>query len=273
MRLEARVAALLLAVMAVGACAHRPVRLGASEQVQTSAGLFVLEFDPADHAGAARVREALVAAGSRLVRWGTLREPVVVQVLPNHHSLEQAVDREGYAWLRAWARREVVFVQSPPTWFEGGPTQPQVNELLLHELTHCVMYQASSPGDEWQRKRIPVWFREGMASVTADQGYRRASLPALARQLAGGTRGDPLRAPEALFRAESGSVYSAAHHAFAFLERRYGDEAIKKVLAGMHAGGNFAEAFEAGIGLAPEAFVREFRRYVLLGGWRTRPQR
>lgn len=265
--------ALATAVVVASGCAHRRPRLGTAEAVVTSAGTFLLVYESADRAGGEMVRRALIAAAPRLARWGTMRAPVEVQVLPTHESLERAVNRPGFDWLRAWARREVVFVQSPPTWFEGGPTQAQVNELLLHELTHCVMYQAASPGDEWQRKGIPVWFREGMASVTANQGYRRASWAGLARLLAGPPAEDPIDAPERLFREESDAVYSAGHHAFAFLVRRYGDGAVRGVLAEMHAGRGFEQAFEAAVGLRADAFVREFRRYVLLGGWRNAPPR
>ncbi|MGI5861065.1 MAG: hypothetical protein ACOX6T_03300 [Myxococcales bacterium] len=273
----ARRGRLLLAIAAAaavaGGCAHRRPRPGVAEAVVTDAGSYLLVYELDDRAGGEMVRRALSAAGPRLARWGSLRDPVEVRVLPTHESLERAVGRPGYAWLRAWARREVVFVQSPPTWFEGGPTQPQVNELLLHELTHCVMYQAASPGDEWQRKGIPVWFREGMASVTANQGYRRASWASLARLLAGPPSEDPIAAPERLFRDESDAVYSAGHHAFAFLVRRYGDGAVRGILAEMYAGRDFEQAFEAAIGIRADAFIREFKRYVLMGGWRSSPPR
>src|SRR6185295_2154512 len=52
------------------------------------------------------------------------------------------------------------------------PVPADVDELMLHELTHCVMYQRSASAADWSRKRIPLWFREGMASVTASQSYR-----------------------------------------------------------------------------------------------------
>ena len=42
-----------------------------------------------------------------------------------------------------------------------------LNELLTHELTHCVMYQRAGTDLNWSLKGIPLWFREGMASVTA----------------------------------------------------------------------------------------------------------
>jgi hypothetical protein len=272
--LRGRLAALLLAsVTLLGGCVHGRVRLGASVPLETQAGSFVLEHVPEDRSGAELVRCAVVAAAPQLARWGRLSEPVVVKVMPTHDSLESAVDRDDHEWLRAWARREVVFVQSPTTWFaEGSGTQPQVDELLLHELTHCLMYQAAARGDEWRRKGIPVWFREGMASVTANQGYRRGSLAALSRHLAEPYGPELLHASAPLMREQSEAVYTAAHHAFAFLVRRYGDAAVLGTLAAMRAGAGFDEAFSVTVGLAPEAFERDFVRFVQMEGWR-RPWR
>jgi hypothetical protein len=56
--------------------------------------------------------------------------------------------------------------------------------------------------------------------VTADQGYRRGSLIALSRMLAAGGP-DPLHASNGFLRDQSDVVYTASHHAFGFLVRRY----------------------------------------------------
>ena len=66
---------------------------------------------------------------------------------------------------------------------QGGLHPGQVAELLTHELTHCLMYQRSATADSWPYKGIPLWFREGMASVTAHQGYRRPHDEDIARYL------------------------------------------------------------------------------------------
>jgi hypothetical protein len=230
----------------------------------------VLESEPSDAEGAQVVRRALEEVSVRLARWGRLREPVRVLVMPDHASLEKAVDRSGYGWLRAWARYDVVFVQSPASWWVGGgASQSQVDELLLHELTHSVMYQLAATGSTWQYKGIPIWFREGMASVTAEQGYRRGSLPELSVRMRPGGGEDPLREAARLYQENAEEVYSAAHYAFAFLVRRYGDDGVKKVLAGMAAGQRFDPAFESALGISRLAFEEEFRLYVTMDGWRS----
>ncbi len=239
------------------------------EELRTAAGTFLLENEPFDADGAKVVRTALQQVSEKLARWGTLREPVRVLVLPDHESLEKAVDKSGYSWLRAWARYDEVFVQSPSSWWVGGASQAQVDELLLHELTHCLMYQLAATASTWPYKGIPIWFREGMASVTAAQGYRRGSLPELAQLMRPGADQDPLRDAARLYQDNAEEVYSAAHYAFHFLEQRYGDGAIRRVLSAMAAGRRFDQAFELAIGISRIEFEQEFRLYVVMDGWRS----
>lgn len=255
----------LLTVLAAGAC--QPVFLTERGGLTTSVGRFRLEYAPGDAEGAAMVRRAVEAAAPRLRRWGDFEAPPRITVLAHHDALEEATGKEGWPWLRAWARRDEVLVQSPTTWFEGGATQAQTNELLLHELTHSLMYQLAAPGDDARKKGIPAWFREGMASVTADQGYRRGTLHELARALRA-ERGDPLGGGEGLWREESAAVYTTAHHAFGFLLERIGDRGVRRLLAAMRRGADFDAAFLEIAGGPRAAFEEDFRRYVLSQTWR-----
>lgn len=210
-------------------------------------------------------RIAVAAAIPKLARWGGLRRDVRLRILPSHGALEREAGQSGVPWLRAWARQDTVLLQDPLTW-EGGPaSQLQLDELLLHELTHCVMYQQAAAGPGWQRKGIPVWFREGMASYTADQGYRRGSLPRLQESF---RHGDPLAGRPRLDRADNEAVYGAGHHAFAFFVRRYGEQAVRRLLQAMDAGDDFDRAFVRAVGLERRGFEREFRHYVAMEGWR-----
>ncbi|MBI3182130.1 MAG: hypothetical protein HYZ28_08290 [Myxococcales bacterium] len=236
--------------------------------VHTGAGEFELEYAERDAGDRLRVQEAIERAAPKLARWGALREPVSVRIMPNHRLLEEAVDRRGFGWLRAWARYDEVFVQAPRTWSLFGASQGEVDELMLHELTHCVMYQASATRTSWSRKQIPLWFREGMASLTADQGYRWPSLEDLARFYEAEPEVDPVAGPDGLYQAQSDIVYGAAHHVFAFLVRRHGDAAVRATMARMSGTEAFPEAFTAAVGASPASFVEDFRRYVRLRGFR-----
>ncbi|XXF75793.1 hypothetical protein P2318_22365 [Myxococcaceae bacterium GXIMD 01537] len=236
--------------------------------LETQAGRFRVEAEPRDEDSALQVRRAVENAGPKLSRWGALNEPVTVRVHPTHKALERAAGRSGYAWLRAWARYDAVEVQAPHTWGLLATRQDEVDELLLHELTHSVMYQLAGDRDSWRRKQIPDWFREGMASYTSQQGYRWYSLEQLTRFLQDHPGVDPLGAPAELYRDDSTAVYGAAHHAFTFLVKRYGEDCVRALLREMGQGPAFPEAFHHAVGLPVESFVRDFDRYVRWRGFK-----
>ena len=283
---------LLVALALAAGCAHRaagPVSPLSASVAVGEVQVRVLYW-PEDERAARQVVKALEVALPRTARWGGLVEPVVVTIHPTHAALEEAVRRTGYPWLRAWARYATIDLQSPSSWSLLGASDARVVELLTHELTHCVMYQQAGTDLNWSLKGIPLWFREGMASHTAAQGYRRGSvedlwrfyqlgLPgagdgerqpgAVARAARGrSAEGDPLGDAELLYQDRSDVVYGAAHHAFGFLLDRYGEAAAHDLLARMHAGAPFARAFKETYGLEEAELVADFRRYVVWEGWR-----
>jgi hypothetical protein len=265
------VAVLALALLS-GCASHRmaaPVALESSMEVPAPSGPFRIEFSPKDAQDATRIQQAVEEALPRLERWGLLHEPVTIKVMPDHGSLESAVRQHGLFWLRAWSRYDEVLVQAPETWGVASASQPQINELLLHELTHSLMYQLASNRLGWTRKQIPLWFREGMASYTADQSYRWVTLEDIARHLERFPTSDPVGNPGDLYRDDSNLVYGVAHHAFAFLVRRYGEDSVRGLLREMKGGKNFPEAFESAVGLSPDLFVRDFTRFVRWRGFRS----
>jgi hypothetical protein len=252
-----------LVVFLLGAgCAHT-TPLDQSRQLASETGHFTLRLAQGDEQAASQVQLAAERAGTHLVVWGRLQEEVQLMVMPNHQSLEQAVDRPGYGWLRAWARYREVFVQSPRTWGAQGAEQAQVDELLTHELTHCLMYQLSGGDTDWAYKGIPLWFREGMASYTAQQGYRRGTLEMLAAFLHTHAE-DPISDAESLYREQNEVVYSAAHWAFTYLVQRFGTGGVRDLLKAMKGGLSFDAAFAQALGQNRRDFEREFLAHVRL---------
>ncbi len=263
-----------LALVLLSGCAMRRMvaaepALSASMELASPAGQFLIEYDPADARDAARIQQGVEQALPRLARWGALRETVTVKVMPDHPSLENAVGQRDMDWLRAWGRYDDVLVQAPSTWGLAGATQPQINELLLHELTHTLMYQLAADRLGWSRKQIPLWFREGMASYTAEQSYRWVSLEEIAKHFERFPASDPVRSPGDLYREDSNLIYGVAHQAFSFLVRRYGENAVPTLLREMREGKTFPEAFESTIGVPPDTFVSDFTRYVRWRGFRS----
>ena len=216
-------------------------------EVQAPGLLFEVLYTKADAAEVQRIQRGLLTIAPRLSRWGSFRQGVFIRVYPSHDALEAAVDRHGYPWLRAWAFGDQVLLQSPRSW---GPNTAdgEIDELLLHELTHALMYQLLQAGDQWPAEEPPLWFREGMASVTADQGHRRLSPEALSQWLTAHPGADVLHPSNELYRTEKEAVYGAAHRAFDLLIRLHGDEKVRELLRGVSGGANFADAFQASIG-------------------------
>lgn len=276
-----------LLLLAAAACVHGSSVGGGPrlENVRVGGASFRVQYWPEDASAARQVKAALAVAAPRATRFGTLSLPVLVTIHPSHAALEAAVHRDGYGWLRAWARYATVDLQSPRTWSLAGGGDAEVMELLAHELTHCALYQTAASERSWPSRGIPLWFREGMASVAAGQEYKRARPEEIWRHYrdaagsgdgirAGGhageparPAGDPLTDPEPLYQEHSEVVYGAAHWAFRFLLDRYGEGPVRGIVEGMGQGRQFGESFQDAIGIPAAAFERDFRRYIVWQGW------
>jgi hypothetical protein len=258
----------LCLLMATGCLGARSGLVTEKAPLETGLGVFRLQLPPQRPEAAAMLQTALQGATPSLLQWGPLTQPVTVRLQPNHGALERAAGRPGYTWLRAWARYALLDVQSPETWEPLRASQRDLDELLLHELTHTVMFQLAASSHDWVQKKIPAWFREGMASYTAEQAYRWPTLEQLARTLEEHPDWEPLLQPEELFEQQMEVAYGASHHAFVFLVNRYGQDTVKRLLHTMHEGPGFQEAFVRTVGLPAEAFLRDFTRYVRLRGFK-----
>ena len=244
--------ALLLVVPATRGSAAGPAEAFHAETVRVGQAEFTIRYGPEDAEAARQISDALERAAPVAERWGTLAEPVLITVHPTHEALEGATHREGYPWMRAWARRASVDLQSPRTWSRGKASDAAMVQLLTHELTHCATYQAAGVASGGGPRQIPVWFLEGMATVAAGQRTaRRSTLPA---------RDGVLRDPAPLLRSDSDSVYAVAHEAFLFLLARAGSDGVRRLVQVMGDGQDFASAFERAIGMSVEAFRADFDR-------------
>lgn len=259
-----RAALPLLATLS--ACASPLSALKSSRELVTEAAHYHLRWSTPNEPDQARVGHALERVSPGLARWGGLAAPVTVSVLPTHEALERAVCRRNYEWLKAWAQYDSVILQAPNTW--AGSADAQLDELLLHELTHCLMFQRSATPETWTKKEIPMWFREGLATVTAQQGYRFPTLESLARWVNANPERDVFRDGDALSQLDYEAVYGIAFHAVTFLLRRYGEAGVSATMAAMHRGLAFPSAFAAAVGVPVESFQREFLIYLRMWGFR-----
>jgi hypothetical protein len=247
-----------LSVMAAG-CASPLSALKVTHHVGDGPHPFVLKSAGNLEADVDVMSHALLRAPPKLERWGGLEGPVTVYVVDSHLTLERAVHRRGVDWLRAWARTSDVVFQAPSTWRTDGR---DVEELVVHELTHCLLFQRSAT------TQFPLWFREGMAVATAGQEGRYASLEDLAQWSARCPECNVFTDGESLAATHFPQVYGFSGHAFAFLIQTHG-EAIVDLMKAMRTGLSFSQAFERTFGLTLQQFQAEFLDYISQRRFRT----
>jgi hypothetical protein len=250
------------------ACQHVPREAGPGftefELVRTADATFRLQSTERDSTTEEQVARVLPHAAALAERWGRFSTPVLISIHPTHASLAAAVGG-AQSWMRAWARFASVEIESPRTWSAGRASDAQMTQLLAHELTHCVMYESTGSEQSWRSLGIPVWFREGMASVTA-QEYASPDDQALAlRRL----RDEELESHRVLtlrasdgYRARADLVYDEADSAFRYLLDRFGEEGVHRLLAAVGGGKAFDEAFLETLGISLKSFELDFRSFV-----------
>jgi hypothetical protein len=207
----------------------------ALESVTVSGTALTLRGTEGDRAIDAQFRRVLPTAVRLASRWGALPPSVTLTVHATHAGLESATGRAGNPWMRAWARIGEVDLQSPSTWSRGRASDEALTQILAHELTHCVLFQAI--GRDGRARSVPLWFQEGMASVAAGEHHEIAQADAVAN-------------PGPLLRTDPRVVYGTADRAFRELVRRFGEEGVRRVMARLGEGHAFPAAFRDGLGVA-----------------------
>ena len=200
------------------------------------------------------VSDATRRAGDVAAVWGALRAPTRVVIVSNIDSLEIRAHAEGSDWLQGVAAYDVIWLLSPHQMSAAHqiPSLRYLTTLLTHELTHCVMQQASGSKDDYQSRGFPFWFTEGMATNTSGEAAA-LSREALAAELSRRLTADPMHDGRALAHGEPNLAYSSAFWAFSLLSTR-GRAPVLQVLAAMRAGLGFPQAFATVYGESLEDF-------------------
>jgi hypothetical protein len=198
-----------------------------------------------DAAVAEQVRRVLPRAVQAAMRWGALPAAVTLTIHPTHAQLEAATGRAGNPWMRAWARPRAVDLQSPRTWSRGHASDEALTKILAHELTHCVLFGVA--GRDERVREIPLWFQEGMASVTAGERHAMASADAVA-------------SPGRLLRSDPRLVYGTADRAFRDLVELFGEPRVRALLLRLGEGQPFSVAFRGAMGVTLAEFEADLAR-------------
>ncbi|NOY54283.1 MAG: hypothetical protein GXP58_11830 [Deltaproteobacteria bacterium] len=239
----------------------RPLPAGVlGESATLSKVRITFRFQPTDRPALPLIKKTIQAALPRIRKWGRITHPVTVIICPDHDALERAVHRHGYRWLKAWATEKTVYIQSPRSWLLFS--RKRFSELMTHELTHVVHYQTAGIAASRTTRNDPLWFREGLASWTAGQGYRRYSRRNLLRKLRAHPGFHPLRPTSREIKGRQKLVYSAAHQMVTYLIEEYGEEKIREVLHRISEGCSFHQAFRATYGLTEETMMKGWKRWL-----------
>jgi hypothetical protein len=199
---------------------------------------------------------------SKVNRWGEIESAVKIIIYRGHEELEDAIGRHGYPWMRAWAQYDALHLQSPRTWgFEDFTAA--LREVLTHELTHVVFYQNACNKLDWSFKEIPLWYREGMASYTAEQGYRRPGPAELGKFIKEHPEIKILEEGEKYYNRYKEPVYGIAHRAFEFLIQKFGEEAARRINDNLSHAMPFERAFERATGESLIRFYAKVRELIL----------
>jgi hypothetical protein len=182
-----------------------------------------VEVGPADADVADQVMAALTEAYPKATYWGAFRVEVHVRVYHTHEALEA---------------------------------------VLKHELCHVSIYQLVAARESWEKIDLPLWFREGLASWTAGQEYRRGHPRDIGEFLLLNPGADPLLDPDPMLLASQDKVYAAAHWAFDALYTRWKEKGVRDILSGVARGLDFARAFHGVTGLGPVEFAERWREDV-----------
>ncbi len=225
-------AALLSQVAPAGA----PV---ASARVVSGGSTVIVQGVEQDDAVREQVVRVLPGAMEAASRFGPLPSVVVLTVHATHAGLEEATGRTGIPWMRAWARVAAVDLQSPRSWSRGRASDRALGQIIAHELTHCVLFDAT--GRDGRARTIPHWFTEGMASVAAGEHHDEANVRGLA-----GPGPDPRSSPDV--------AYATADRAFRELLRVAGEKAIRRILGSLREGRAFHAAFDDAVGTSLARF-------------------
>jgi len=201
-----------------------------------------IRYLPADAPILPLLEETIRSGMEKAGQWGEIRTPFTVTVYPDHEALENVVQKRGYGWLKAWATEEKISLQSPRSWTLFR--DQYLFDLMAHELTHVIHYQTAGIQAGRSAENDPFWFREGLASVTAGQGYRRYGRKALRRLLRSDPKFDPFSPSERDIRDHEKLVYSSAHYLTAYLIETYGSDRIRDLLHRIALGDSFETAFD-----------------------------
>lgn len=202
------------------------------------AGL-ILELDgEVDPAVAGLCHREIEAIDATLSAWGRFRQPVRLGTTEDRAELLAASPCPTDALLCAVARLDRLLVLAPQRWGRT-PSPMQLEQTLVHELAHVLMFQRCTPENATREVSLPTWFREGMATVVAEGAPSPAQRRALAQHPA---LDDLPTADAALMNRWPIDAYACACSMFEDWMASHGHRRLSALCRAMRAGHGFSAA-------------------------------
>jgi hypothetical protein len=194
----------------------------------------------------------------KLVGLRTPGPPIRVVLAPESSPLAANVA----SWVSGYAVPELDTIVLFPARVSSYPNG-NLEALLHHEVAHILLARAAGGGT------VPRWFNEGTATVAAREwGIEDSARVALATIGRGPRSLGEVNAGFSGDTAAASRSYAVSAALVRYLVRRYGDDAVARILAGVARGDDFDDAFETATGENVYAFAHAyFRRETFWTTW------
>ncbi|MHC4547966.1 MAG: peptidase MA family metallohydrolase [Planctomycetota bacterium] len=161
-------------------------------------------------------------------------------------------------WAVAVARRDDVLVLRLDQ-VDRTPSQ-SLDIVLKHEVVHHVLTHLGGPG---RPRALPRWFEEGLCVHHAGVAYLEPDA-SLERMAAAGNLPAFDEVGELFASNQRGAAvgYKLGHAVVREFVRRFGDEALRRLLRAVAAGRAFPDAFAEATGMPLDGFERQWRASV-----------
>jgi hypothetical protein len=166
--------------------------------------------------------------------------------------------------IRGAAFSRKVYISPSAFSFEGLDTH---RESLKHEMSHLLMRQYLGI---FKRRKIPVWFSEGLANIVADSGGEGITEGQMieavkqGRQMPIEEEGGLLKSPSTILKGTglSGPMYHKQNRMFVGFIRDTDPVAFNRLIAEVFGGRSFPDAFQELYSATPEelwaGFINRF---------------
>jgi hypothetical protein len=212
-------------------------------------------------------RQAAAVRALEVGEWASLLElvglanpgpPVRIVLAPEGSRLARNVP----SWVSGYAVPELDTVVLFPGRVPSYPDR-NLETLLHHEIAHLLLARAAAG------RAVPRWFNEGTATVAAREwGVEDGARVVLATI---GRGPHSLSEVNAAFSGDTAAAsrgYAVSAALVHYLLRRFGEDAVGRILAKISRGADFEDAFEAATGETVGEFARDyFRRETFWTTW------